>query len=60
MMLNPQKAIRHVLIPRKGGGTANFNYGLHRYVPLQTVQMNAFSSSLYRDRVKRSESLGLE
>ena len=38
-----------------GGGTAT--YGLYRYVPLWRVW---FSSSLLKDRVYKSEHLGLE
>ena len=41
--------------PGGGGGTAI--YGLYRYVPLWRVW---FSSSLLRDRVYKSERLGVE
>ena len=44
-----------MVYPGGGGGTAI--YGLYRYMPLWRVW---FSSSLLRDRVYKSESLGLE
>ena len=55
LRLNPEVGSTKAVLEPRGVGTAT--YRLHRYVRLWRVW---FLSSLLRDRVYKSESLGLE